>query len=173
MTTDAARAVRVLNRMNERDAEAAGVSGVERLSRFRIDRVKGNYSRARAEDANWRQFIKLICPTVTKWGLSPHGALPAMGRQLPEKLALDRADEQLFLDLLDRFTREGRRVGVSGPGSAAKTFSGEPEAKAAKVSKARLGNAMQRLFKDRRIINEEYKANGRTFTKLARAGQKI
>jgi AAA domain len=37
--TDAVRAARVLNRMNERDAEAAGCSEVERLSRFRVDRV--------------------------------------------------------------------------------------------------------------------------------------
>ena len=48
--TDAVRAARVLNRMNEKDADAAGCSEVERLSRFRVDRAKGNYSAAAGRD---------------------------------------------------------------------------------------------------------------------------
>ena len=169
--TDACRAARILNRMNERDAEAAGVSDLERISRFRVDRAKGNYSRA--EDASWRQFISVELPNGDDVGVVAPWSFTGQGPPSPEKLARDQADDQLFLDLLDRFTREGRRVGVSGPGSAAKAFSGEPEAKAAKVNKGRMANAMQRLFKDKRIINEEYKRNGQTSSRLARAGQKI
>ena len=100
--TDAVRAARVLNRMNEKDAEAAGCGEVERLFRFRVDRAKGNYSPAQA--ATWRQFINVELVNGDEVGVVAPWDFPGQGEQTPEKTAADKKAEDVFLQLLDKFT---------------------------------------------------------------------
>src|SRR5262245_40751701 len=83
--TDAVRAARVLNRMNEKDAEAAGCSEAERLSRFRVDRAKGNYSPAHV--AKWRQFINVELANGDEVGVVAPWDFPGQGAPTPEKEA--------------------------------------------------------------------------------------
>ncbi len=81
--TDAVRAARVLNRMNERDAESAGCAEVERLSRFRVDRAKGNYSPAQA--ATWRQFVSVALVNGDDVGVVAPWNFPGQGEQNARK----------------------------------------------------------------------------------------
>ena len=105
--TDAVRAARVLNRMNEKDAEAAGCEEVERLSRFRVDRAKGNYSPAQA--ATWRQFVNIELINGDEVGVVAPWNFPGQGEQTPEKTAADQKAEHVFLQLLDKFTPTRRQ----------------------------------------------------------------
>src|SRR5262249_9760233 len=86
---------------------------------------------------------------VTAWGrpdATPSG-----------KAEAERKSEQVFLQLLDRFAHEGRFVHHnSGPGFAPSTFANEPEAKAAKVTRDMLAEAMRRLFSAGAVKVEEY-----------------
>ena len=161
--TDAVRAARVLNRMNEKDAEAAGCSEVERLSRFRVDRAKGNYSPAQA--ATWRQFANVELINGNEVGVVAQWNFPGQGEHTPEKAAADQKAERLFLQLLDKFTAQGINVSPnSGSTYAPARFAEEREAKAAKVSKAALKAAMGRLLDTNRIRNEPSpgRADGRS-----------
>jgi RecA-family ATPase len=64
-----------------------------------------------------------------------------------EKLAADTKVETLFLDILRRLTKQGRNVSEhKGTSYAPAIFEGEPEAKAAKVARKQLTEAMTRLF---------------------------
>jgi RecA-family ATPase len=158
--TDAARAVRVLNRMNEKDAEAAGCSEPERLSRFRVDRAKGNYSKGDA--ATWRQFVSVDLPNGDSVGVVAQWNYPGQGEQTPEKAAADERAEQTFLQLLDKFTARNTNVSAnSGPTYAPAKFADEREAKTAKVSKAALKAAMGRLLDSGRIRAEPFGRDGR------------
>jgi RecA-family ATPase len=151
--TDAVRAARVLNRMNEKDAEAAGCGELERLSRFRVDRGKGNYSKASA--ATWRQFISVTLTNGDDVGVVAPWDYPGQGERTPEKIAADQKADQVFLLLLNKFA--ARHVNVSssfGPTYAPAKFADEREAKAAKVSKAALKAAMARLLDAGRIKTE-------------------
>jgi RecA-family ATPase len=156
--TDAVRAARVLNRMNEKDAEAAGCSEVERLSRFRVDRAKGNYSPAQI--ATWRQFISVELPNGDDVGVVAPWNFPGQGEQTPEKAAADQKAEHVFLQLLDKFLARGDNASAnSGPSYAPAKFAEEREAKTAKVSKAALKAAMNRLLDAGRIESEPYGRN--------------
>jgi RecA-family ATPase len=74
-----------------------------------------------------------------------------------EKMAADAKVEELFLKLLDRFNGQGRNVSEkSGTAYAPAIFANEPEAKAVKISKAALADAMGRLFTANRIHLEQY-----------------
>ena len=151
--TDAVRAARVLNRMNEKDADAAGCAEAERLSRFRVDRAKGNYSRA--EVATWRQFISVALINGDDVGVVAPWDFPGQGEQTPEKAAADQKAEYVFMQLLDKFTARGANVSAnSGPTYAPARFDDEREAKTAKVSKAALKAAMNRLLDAGRIRSE-------------------
>lgn len=82
---------------------------------------------------------------------------PGQGEQTPERAAADRRAEQVFLQLLDKYTARG--VGVSaniGSTYAPAKFAEEREAKAANVSKAALKAAMSRLLDAGRIRNEPF-----------------
>jgi RecA-family ATPase len=163
--TDAVRAARVLNRMNERDAEAAECSEVERLSRFRVDRAKGNYSPAQA--ATWRQFISVELPNGDDVGVVAPWNFPGQGEQTPEKAAADQKAEQLFLQLLDKFTARGANVSAnSGPAYAPAKFAEVREAKTARVSKAALKAAMNRLLDSGRIRTEPFGRDSRGSRRL-------
>jgi RecA-family ATPase len=153
--TDAVRAARVLNRMNEKDAEAAGCGEIERLSRFRVDKAKGNYSPAQA--AVWRQFVNVELINGDDVGVVAAWDFPGQGRQTPEKDAADRSAEQMFLKLLDKLAAQGVNVTAApGPTHAPARLAKEKEARDAKISKAALSAAMSRLFDARRIRSESY-----------------
>jgi RecA-family ATPase len=163
--TDAVRAARVLNRMNEKDAEAAGCGETERLSRFRVDRAKGNYSPARA--ATWRQFINIELANGDEVGVVAPWDFPGQGAPTPEKEAADRKAEQIFLHLLDKLLAQGINVTASpGPTHAPARLAKEKEAKAAKVSKAALTEAMSRLFDAGRIRSEPCGRSNRSSNRL-------
>ena len=163
--TDAVRAARVLNRMNEKDAETAGCTEIERLSRFRVDRAKGNYSPAQA--ATWRQFVNIELINGDEVGVVAPWNFPGQGEQTPEKAAADQKAEHVFLQLLDKFVARGVNVSAStGPAYAPAKFAEEREAKAAKVSKAALKNAMTRLLDAGRVQSEPYGRSDRSSHRL-------
>ncbi|MDA9407435.1 hypothetical protein XH80_12065 [Bradyrhizobium sp. CCBAU 45384] len=73
------------------------------------------------------------------------------GGSLDPQIAEQRA-ELVFLTLLSRFTREGRNVSdKKGTTYAPASFAGEQEAKAFKLSKDMLADAMKRLFASGKI----------------------
>ena len=151
--TDAVRAARVLNRMNEKDAEAAGCEEIERLSRFRVDRAKGNYSPAQA--ATWRQFVSTELANGDEVGVVAPWNFPGQGEETPERAAADQKADHVFLQLLDKFVARGANVSANaGPTYAPARFAEEREAKTAKVSKAALKGAMNRLLDAGRIRSE-------------------
>jgi RecA-family ATPase len=156
--TDAVRAARVLNRMSRADAESTGIDDIARLSYFRVDRAKGNFSPAQA--AVWRRFESVILPNTDEVGVVEPWDFPGQGRSTPEKAAADQKAERVFLLLLDKYEERGINVSTSiGPNYAPARFAGEREAKAEKVSRAGLKAAMHRLLDDHRISTE---ATGRT-----------
>jgi RecA-family ATPase len=160
-TTDAVRAARVLNRMSEKDAEAAGCGEMERLSRFRVDRAKGNYSPAQA--ATWRQFINVEIANGDEVGVVTPWDFPGQGEQTPEKVEADQKADQVFLHLLRKFLARGINVSANtGPTYAPARFAEDKEAKLAKLSKAALRGAMDRLLDVNRIRSEPVRADGRS-----------
>jgi RecA-family ATPase len=74
-----------------------------------------------------------------------------------EKLAADAKADNVFLGLVERFTREGRTVGDKrGHSYAPAQFAQEAEAKAAGLGKEALADAMRRLFTSNQIHVERY-----------------
>ena len=143
--TDAVRSARILNRMNERDAESAGCSEDERMERFRVDRVKSNYSPRQA--ATWRRLVDVELNNGEKVGVVEPWDFPGQGMQTPEKDAADNKAELVFLQLLDKYLARGLNVSPNaGVNYAPSKFSEEKEATMAKVSKAALKSAMRRLL---------------------------
>jgi RecA-family ATPase len=64
-----------------------------------------------------------------------------------DQMAADKKIDDLFIDLLRRFTKDGRNVSDSrSPTYAPRVFEDEPEAKAAKATRKTLAEAMKRLF---------------------------
>jgi hypothetical protein len=153
--------------MNEKDAEAAGCEEVERLSRFRVDRAKGNYSPAQA--ATWRQFVNIELINGDEVGVVAPWNFPGQGEQTPEKTAADQKAEHVFLQLLDKCTERGANVSAnSGPTYAPAKFAEEREATAARVSKAALKAAMGRLLDTSRIEAEPFGRDSRGSRRLVR-----
>ena len=154
--TDAVRAARVLNRMNKQDAGNAGIDEITRLSHFRVDRAKGNYSPAQA--ATWRRFVNVELPNGDDVGVVTPWDFPGQGISTPEKIAAERKAEEIFLTLLDKFLARGINVSAnSGPTYAPAKFATEREARAAKVSRVALKSAMDRLLDANRISVEPTK----------------
>jgi RecA-family ATPase len=148
--TDAVRAARILNRMNTKDAEAAGCDEAQRLLRFRVDRAKGNYSPAQA--ATWRQLVSIEIANGDAVGVVAPWEFPGQGEPTPEKALADRRADEVFLHLLDKFNARGITVGTKGgPNYAPSLFAEEREARGAKVSKAALKAAMARLLDGGRV----------------------
>jgi RecA-family ATPase len=79
--------------------------------------------------------------------------VPEPGQGTIEKAVAERKAEELFLKLLDRFGAVTNRKGTS---YAPALFAEEPEAKAAKVSKSALADAMGRLFAANKLHLEAY-----------------
>jgi hypothetical protein len=86
-----------------------------------------------------------------------------------EKMAADNKVDDLFLALLQRLNDQKR-----GPFShkktsnnyAPKVFADQPEAKDARITKAALKEAMQRLLDAKKITVETYGSPSRELTKL-------
>jgi hypothetical protein len=164
---DAMRALRMLNQMTRKDAEDVGIPENERTSYFRVDRVKGNNAPPSA--ATWRKFVNVELPNtdevgvVTPWEFPGHGGAPS-----PQKAEADRRAEEVFMALLDRFVLDERNVSDQGPASAPSVFAKESEAKAAKLGKATLADAMRRLFAAGRIRMEAYGRSSRESRRIVR-----
>ena len=153
---DAMRAVRMLNVMSPKDAEAAGIDELERTNYFRIDRAKANYS-GPAKTATWRQFVNVDLPNGDGVGVVLPWLFPGQdGKSSPEKQEAERKAEHVFLEVLHRLSLDGRFVGESGNRNAPYVFAKEREAKLAKVGKSALDAAMRRLFERGKIRIEEY-----------------
>lgn len=74
-----------------------------------------------------------------------------------EQVAANAKIDSLFLDLLDRFTKQGRAVNDrNGITYAPTLFAQEPDAKEAGARKDALADAMRRLFADDRIHIAEF-----------------
>jgi hypothetical protein len=78
-----------------------------------------------------------------------------------------KADE-VFLDLVTRFAREGRNASYKpGPTYAPAVFVKEDEARKAGISGKAFEAAMRRLFKEGKIWNEQYGKPSRPRYRLA------
>jgi RecA-family ATPase len=153
-TRDAVRAARMLNQMTEKDAENTGIPEHERVAYFRVDRVKGNNSPA--AKAVWRRFVNVVLPNTDEVGVVVPWEFPGQGAPSEQMAAAEQAAEAMFMQLLIRFTLENRVASDrQGMNSAPLLFSREPEAKAARISKAALAAAMLRLFAKKRIRAED------------------
>jgi hypothetical protein len=130
-----------------------------------VDREIDNYSPARA--ATWRQFINIELANGDEVGVVAPWDFPGQGAPTPEKEAADRKAEQIFLHLLDKLLAQGINVTASpGPTHAPARLAKEKEAKAAKVSKAALTEAMSRLFDAGRIRSEPCGRSNRSSNRL-------
>jgi len=143
---DAVRAVRVLNHMSPKDAEALAIPEAERTAYFRVDRAKGNNSPP-PRAATWRKFVNVSLPNTDEVGVVVPWEYPGQGAPSPEMARRGQDAESLFMSLLVQLTFQGRHVSDS-PGSryAPHVFAQEQEARDEKIGKAALAEAMRRLF---------------------------
>jgi RecA-family ATPase len=168
---DALRMVRLLNVMSKEEANNLGINEFERLSYFRVDIGKAN-TVPPAKAAVWRKFESIELANGDNMGVITAWDHPGQGGpQTEAQKAQAYSDEQVFMRLLDRFALDGRYVSDKPSPSYAPKLFAEEEAKAARVSKQRLKDAMRRLFATKQIRLEEYDRNGRPATRLARASQ--
>jgi RecA-family ATPase len=79
--------------------------------------------------------------------------IPEPGQGALERAAADRKAEDLFLALLGRFDNVSNK---GGPSYAPALFAKEPEAKAARISRQALADAMGRLFGANKLHLEQY-----------------
>ena len=94
--------------------------------------------------------------------------LPVAGISNLEKMAAERKAEQIFLALLDRFTRQGRNTceKPSAPNYAPTLFAKESEARELGIRKADFEDAMRRLFAADKIRLEPYGPPSRATSRL-------
>jgi len=164
---DAVRSLRVLNVMSIVEAGKLALDEFERLYYFRVDQGKAN-TVPPARKATWRKFENVELANGDNVGVVTPWEYPDEGS--PGKAASDRKAEDTFLHLLDRLWAQGRYVNdISGSNYAPPVFAREPEAKAARVSKAALVEAMRRLFAFGAIAREEYGPPSRPFRRIKRA----
>jgi RecA-family ATPase len=162
---DAVRAARMLNQMSAKDAHDAGIADHERAFYFRVDRAKGN--NAPPTKAVWRKFLNVVLPNGDDVGVVVPWDFPGQGQRTPEKDAADKAAEELFLYLLTKFTAQGINVAANiGPNYAPARFAKEKEARAVKIAKAALSDAMGRLLDAGRIRSEPYGRSDRATHRL-------
>lgn len=95
--------------------------------------------------------------------------LPEAGLTSLDKVAREAKADEVFLDLLKRFTGEGRNVGdkQTSPTYAATIFAREAEAKKAQLRKLDLEAAMRRLFAAKKIYVETYGRPSRPYSRIA------
>jgi RecA-family ATPase len=95
--------------------------------------------------------------------------VPAATMGTFEKIAAERAADELFLKLLDRFADQGRNVSDKPAANnyAPKMFATDPDGKGRRKD---LADAMSRLFSARKIRVEDYGRPSRPYTRLVRCG---
>jgi RecA-family ATPase len=95
--------------------------------------------------------------------------LPEAGVSNLDKLGREIKAEEIFLDLLRRFTREGRNIShvLTAPTNAPAAFAREAEAKKFRIGKDDLKGAMSRLFAANKIFVEQYGRPSRPSSRLA------
>jgi hypothetical protein len=94
--------------------------------------------------------------------------LPLPGVTSLDKVAQEAKADDVFLDLVHRFTKENRNVSdKSGTTYAPALFAREDEAKRAAVNGKALEAAMRRLFKAEKISNEPCGKPSRPHYRLA------
>ena len=93
--------------------------------------------------------------------------LPVPGVGSFEKMAAERADNDLFIKLLDRFTAQGRNVSEKKTSTtyAPTAFATDPEGKGKRKG---FIDAMTRLFAANKIKVENYGRPSRPCSRLAR-----
>jgi RecA-family ATPase len=97
--------------------------------------------------------------------------LPLPGIASLDRIAKEAKADDVFLDLLRRFTAENRNVSdKKGPSYAPALFAREEEAKRALLAGKDLEAAMRRLFKAGKIWNEPYGRPSRPHFRIARKG---
>jgi RecA-family ATPase len=165
-THDAMRAVRILNRMSEKDADTLGIPEQERARYFRVDKAKGNNSPA--AKAVWRQFVSVDLPNGDEVGVVTAWELPGQGTPSAEMSEAQRKTDHVFMQILARYLTEGRVASDRPTGSnyAPRIFANEREAKVAQVSKASLTAAMRRLLDAKRITTDDRGSGGRNVHRL-------
>jgi RecA-family ATPase len=83
--------------------------------------------------------------------------LPVQGISSLDRAASEQLADDVFLDLLKRFTKANRNVSDrAGPGYAPAQFAREDEAKRTGLNSKSLEAAMRRLFKTEKIENQPY-----------------
>jgi hypothetical protein len=139
--------------MSEKDAETAGCDEIKRLSGFRVDRAKANYSPPQA--ATWRQFINIELANGDEVGVVAPWSFPGQDGPSEARTQAERRNEELYLNLLGRLALSGVRVTL-GPSvnGAPIVFARQPEAKVAKVGKRAFAEAQDRLLAAGRICAE-------------------
>jgi hypothetical protein len=163
---DAVRSLRILNVMSASEASQLGMDEFERLSYFRVDQGKAN-TVPPAKKATWHRFENVALPNGDNVGV-------VIAWERPDatptgKAEAERRADRVFLELLDRFWKEGRFINHrGGPGFAPAAFAKEPEAKTAKVTKDMLADAMRRLFSVGAIKTEEFGRQDRPRERIAR-----
>jgi RecA-family ATPase len=95
--------------------------------------------------------------------------LPEASMSGLDKIAREAKADDVFLDLLKRFTSEGRNLSHNaGSRTYAPTiFASEIEAKKHQLRKAELEAAMNRLFKAKKIYVENYGRPSRPYSRIA------
>ena len=94
--------------------------------------------------------------------------LPVPGINSLDRAAREAKADDIFLALLQRFSRDGINVtSTGGQNNAARLFALEPEAKAERLKKEELADAMRRLLSKDRIHNELYRKNGEDRRRVA------
>jgi hypothetical protein len=119
---DALRAVRILNIMSEKEANDAGIEEFERTQYVRVDRGKGNYSPP--TKAAWVRFVDAELPNGDDVGVIVPWTHPGQSGKPSEAMV------------------ENEKRAEAAP----KMFAAEKQAKTAKLGRAHLSAAMQRLF---------------------------
>ena len=108
-----------------------------------LEFMKANYSAlAERVELEWKGGLYLPVPT-------PSG---------PEAAAANAEAEAMFVALLKRFAKSGRKVNASPPANnyAPRSFAGEPEAKKARITVFAFKAAMERLIADDKIYAFTY-----------------
>ena len=162
---DAVRAARMLNQMRAKDADDVGIPEHERTSYFRVDRVKGNNSPP--DKAVWRRFVNVELPNTDEVGVVVPWLFPGQGLTIGRNDRGRALADRLFMQLLVRLTLNGRTVSDrAGINYAPAVFSREAEAKAAKLGKKPLVEAMLRLSRPGRIRVESTGEGGHRVNRL-------
>ena len=95
--------------------------------------------------------------------------LPEGGVNSLDKLAHESKAEEVFMDLLRRFTGQGRNVSdkKTAPTYAPSEFAAEDEAKKHRLKKDDFKPAMSRLFAKGKVHVEQYGRPSRPYSRLA------